>query len=80
MNNVSNNNKFYFQAGEAKAQHGLLERELRLKILAMEKSHNDIVEDLQVRMLSGKISVTPSTKRVSLNIILELLELCDSYV
>lgn len=35
------------QAAEAKCQHGILERELRLKILAMQKTHGDLVEDLQ---------------------------------
>lgn len=37
------------QAAESNAQHGILERELRLKIQAMNKTHGDIVEDLQSR-------------------------------
>ncbi|XP_054724346.1 LOW QUALITY PROTEIN: protein FAM76A-like [Uloborus diversus] len=45
------------QAGEAKAQHGVIERELRLKIQAMEKNHGDTVEDLQskVRVLQKQV-------------------------
>ncbi|KAG8192816.1 hypothetical protein JTE90_014600 [Oedothorax gibbosus] len=44
-------------AAEQKSQHSLIERELRLKIQTMQKSHGDIVEDLQskVRVLQKQV-------------------------
>ncbi|CAL1285716.1 unnamed protein product [Larinioides sclopetarius] len=55
------------QAGEAKAQHGIIERELRLKIQSMTKSHNDLVEELQskVRVLQKQvITLSKNQKKV----------------
>ncbi|XP_071036290.1 protein FAM76B isoform X2 [Parasteatoda tepidariorum] len=45
------------QAAEVKAQHGIIERELRLKIQSMQKQHGDLVEDLQskVRVLQKQV-------------------------
>ncbi|GBN25009.1 Protein FAM76A, partial [Araneus ventricosus] len=55
------------QAGEAKAQNGIIERELRLKIQSMTKSHNDLVEELQskVRVLQKQvITLSKNQKKV----------------
>ncbi|GIY83754.1 protein FAM76A [Caerostris extrusa] len=45
------------KAGESKAAQGIIERELRLKIQSMQKSHGDIVEELQskVRVLQKQV-------------------------
>lgn len=54
------------QAAETKAQYGIVERELRLKIQSMQKSHGDTVEELQskVRVLQKQvITLSKSNKK-----------------
>lgn len=56
------------QIGEMKAQHGILERELRLKIQEMQKQYGDTVEDLQskVRVLQKQVvSLQKANKKSS---------------